>query len=292
MKKISLIITLILMSITFTSCKVKDADLVATFYPHYDILNNIVKDKMTVKLVVPFGAEVHDFSPTPKDIVMINNAKLFVYASDELDIWVNELVNTDINIINMYNHLNIESTDLSVTIHYWADPFIFIDMINVLLDEIIKIDSKNESFYTNNANNYINEILLIHNEFLTYLETATKKPIFFAGHNALGGFSKLYDLEIITLIEHFNPEAEFTIKQILNIIEGLKDEGSHYLFIEELIEPKVANTIKKELAKEDYEIILLELHGYHNITKKQSKEGITYANLFMQNVRNIKQAFN
>lgn len=292
MKRLSLFIIVILMSFTFTSCKQKDADLVATFYPHYDILNNIVKDKMTVELVVPFGAEVHDFSPTPKDIVMINNAKLFVYASDELDIWVNELVNTKINIINVFDELNMDETDLSVIIHYWVDPLIFIDMIDILKNEIIRIDPINEEFYTTNASNYKQEILNIHNEFVDYLDVTDKKPIFFAGHDSLGGFSKRYNLTINTLIEHFNPEAEYTIKQIQNIISGLKENNIHYLFIEELVEPKVADTILKELEKDDFKITLLELHGYHNITKNEAKKGVTYANLFMQNIKHIKQAFN
>jgi len=47
-----------------------------------------------------------------------------------------------------------------------------------------------------------------------------------------------------------------------------------------LVEPRVANLIKDELAKENYAITLLELHGYHNITAAQAKEGITYADIF------------
>ena len=75
-KNLYTILFIILISLTLTSCKKKDADLVASFYPHYDILKNISKDKLKVDLVVPFGCEVHDFTPTPKDIEMINKSKL------------------------------------------------------------------------------------------------------------------------------------------------------------------------------------------------------------------------
>ena len=102
---------LVFISFNLFACKEKDADLVATFYPHYDILNNIAKDKLKVSLISPFGGEVHDYTPTPKDIVMINESKLFVYASNELDTWVNELVNTDINIINMSNRVDVEFSE-------------------------------------------------------------------------------------------------------------------------------------------------------------------------------------
>lgn len=295
MKRKPFILFLILsFTVVLISCKEKKADLVATFYPHYDILNNIAKDKLETKLIVPFGSEVHGYSPSPKDIEMINNSKLFVYASDTLDVWINDLVNTDINYINMFNEIEVEfESDIGAKVHYWTDPFVFIDMINVLKNEIIKIDQANEDFYTKNANDYINEILAINDELTSFLETTTKeKQLYFAGHNALGGFSYRYNITITPLIEHFSPEAEQTIKQIENIITSLKETNTQYLFIEELVEPKLAETIKRELQKDNLNITLLELHGFHNITADQAKRGITYANLFQQNTTNIKKALN
>lgn len=286
------LLLLIFFSFSLFGCQEKDADLVATFYPHYDILNNIAQDKLKVKLIVPFGGEVHDFTPTPKDIVMINNAKLFVYASDELDTWVNELINTDINIINMASQVNIEfSNDLSAVIHYWTDPFVFIEMIDVLKTEIINIDPDNEDFYINNASLYKEKIEKTHLEFVNFLENeVSKKELYFAGHNALGGFSYRYGLKINYLIDHFSPETEHTIKQIENLVQDLKVTQTKYLFIQELVEPYVANTIKRELEKENLKISLLELHGFHNITNDQAKRGVSYAELFEQNIKNLKQA--
>lgn len=292
-RKIFTLILLIGFSTALISCKDKKADLVATFYPHYDILNTIAKDKLETKLLVPFGSEVHSYSPSPKDIEMINNSKLFVYASDTLDVWVNDLVNTDINYINMFNEIEVEfADDIGATVHYWTDPFVFLDMINVLKAEIIKIDPANEDFYTKNANDYINEILATHDELTAFLNTAKNKQLYFAGHNALGGFAYRYNITITSLIEHFSPEAEQTIKQIENIINALKETNTSYLFIEELVEPRLAETIKRELQKDNLNIVLLELHGYHNITIDQAKRGITYANLFKQNTTNIKKALN
>lgn len=293
-RKIFAFLLIVFTSVFLFSCKNKDADLVATFYPHYDILNNIAKDKLKVAFIVPFGSEVHDFSPTPRDIEMINNSKLFVYASDILDVWVNELVNTDINYLNMSEKIEVQfKDDLGATVHYWTDPFVFIQMIDVLKEEIIKIDSSNETFYETNANNYKEKILQIHQELTLFLESTTvNKSLYYVGHNALGGFSFRYSITINSLIDNFSPEAEQTIKQIENLINSIKNTNTKYLFIEELIEPRVANTIKRELKKENLNIVILELHGYHNITLNEAKRGVTYGDLFQQNVENIKKALN
>lgn len=293
-RKIYTLLLIILSSFLLISCKDKDADLVATFYPHYDILNNIAKDKLKVSFIVPFGSEAHDFSPTPKDIEMINNSKLFVYASDILDVWVNELINTNINYINMSEEVNIEfKDDLGAVTHYWTDPFVFMEMIDILKNEVIKIDPNNLSFYENNAHEYKEKILNIHDELTLFLnESSVDKTLYYVGHNALGGFSYRYNITINSLIDHFSPEAEQTIKQILNLINSVKSTNAKYLFTEELIEPRVANTIKLELAKQKLDITILELHGYHNITLDEAKRGVTYADLFQRNVENIKKALN
>ena len=41
-------------------------------------------------------------------------------------------------------------------------------MIDILKDEIIKIDPENADFYTENANNYKTEILALHDELVSF----------------------------------------------------------------------------------------------------------------------------
>ncbi|MFA5525646.1 MAG: hypothetical protein WC992_02365, partial [Acholeplasmataceae bacterium] len=61
---------------------------------------------------------------------------------------------------------------------------------------------------------------------------------------------------------------------------------------EELVEPKAALQIVNELASKDYELNLLVLHGYHNITSKEKEEGARYIDLFSSNINHIKLALN
>lgn len=293
MKKKLLILITLVFSLLITSCnKTKKADIVTSLYPHYDIAKNIVKDELEVSLIVPFGAEVHDFSPTPKDVTMIHKSKLFIYTSNEFEPWVLGLLDTSIKLLNIKENVNIDFTELSAVMHYWTDPFVFIEMIAVIKTAIIQIDPKNADFYTLNATEYAASILSVHDNLSAFLETIETPTIYFAGHNALGGFSQRYNLNIVSLIEDFKPSADNTIKDLESLLLLLKTTNSKFLFIEELVEPKTAKTIKDELQKSNLNIELLELHGYHNITKAQAKKGVSYAELFQQNFTNIKKAFN
>ncbi len=293
MKKIIFGLLMFVFTLTIFGCnKSKKADIVTTLFPQYDIAKAIAKDRLSVAIITPFGSEVHDYSPTPKDVVAIKESKLFLYTSDAFDVWVEGLKNSNINMINLKDYITLETTDLSTKMHYWTDPFVFIEMIDVIKTEIIKIDPHNSSFYENNALDYKNEILDIHNLLSSFLENKDKKVIYFAGHNALGGFASRYNLSIVALIDDYKPDADQTIKDMEHLKNALINSNSHYLFIEELTEPKVAKTIQNELKNLGIDIVLLELHGYHNITKKQSKEGINYASLFRQNYENIKKSYN
>ncbi len=293
MKKYVLLVVAILSSLLLVSCnRNKKADIVTTLFPHYDIAKQISQDKLTVSIITPFGGEVHDYEPSAKQIVAINESKLFIFTSHDFEVWVKGLINQDLNSFNTYEHVTIDSDDIATNMHYWTDPFIFIEMIEVILEEIVKIDLENETFYRDNAANYIDEITEIHELFLALFENQNDKTIYFAGHNALGGFSARYGINIVALIDDFKPEADQTIKDIEKLIAKIKVSQAAYLFVEELIEPRVAKTIQNELEKEGLDIILMELHGFHNITKQQDRENIRYADLYRQNYEHIRKAFN
>jgi zinc transport system substrate-binding protein len=174
--------------------------------------------------------------------------------------------------------------------HYWTNPKIAIQMIEAILKEVVKIDPTNAAFYTQNANDYIARIDELDHEMHEYFESVSSNLIYFAGHNAMDFFSERYHIEIKALTDGFQPDADVTSAQLEQMLNGIKDNQIKFLFVEELKEPKVANTIKNELAKENYEITILELHGYHNVTRTQLNDGLTYFDLMKQNFDNLKMA--
>ncbi|MDI9511342.1 MAG: High-affinity zinc uptake system binding-protein ZnuA precursor [Tenericutes bacterium ADurb.Bin239] len=294
--------TLLLLSLLVLSgCNnARNPNIVVTSFVGYDAVLNIVGDKIDVKNILPWGSELHDFEPTPRDVAAINNAKLFVYTSPELDTWVKSLV-TNENSFNMSewaiieeliedsdNHSHNHNHD---SLHFWTDPLIHVRVMSNLLNVISDIFPANSAYFTDNYDAYTEELLTLENELQTFLNQIEDPTIFFAGHNALSYFADHFNMTIKTINESYKPDVDFVSQEIIDFINEIKTANVHYLFIEELVEPRVANLIKNELAKENYDITLLELHGYHNITAQQAKENVTYADLFAQNIANIKQAF-
>lgn len=281
----------------------KNPDIVVSSFVSYDAVKNIVGDKMSVHNVVPWGSELHGFEPTPRDVLNINKAKIFVYLSPKLDTWVNALVDNE-NTFNMSeyytpteegDHGDHDEHDHDHDhdhegVHFFTNPVYYLEVFNHLLPRITSLDEANSAFFAQNHANYQTEIDTSIAELRTFLSDKEHPTLYFAGHNALDDFAHEFDFNIRALTESYKPDVDFLSPAVIAFIEEIKANNIHYLFIEELVEPRMANLIKAELAKENYVIEILELHGYHNITSKEAKEEVTYAQIFKRNVENIKKA--
>lgn len=297
MKKLKLIFLsmLLVLSLAFISaCNNSESnyDIITTLYPQYDIVNNIVKDKLTHKLLTPAGIEVHGFEPTAKDIVQMNDSKLVLYTSNKLEPWMEGISNNNpLKAINLSTIVD-ESFTNKDDVHYWTDTTIYLEMINIILEQIIQIDIINEEFYRTNASTYYNQVLNLHNEILTYVETNNNIQIFLFGHNAMEAFSNIYNIDIVTINDHYQPDGENTMTQIQHFKNKIKEANTNYLFVEELSDYNKVNTLKDELANEGYLLNILELHSYHNMRLEQFEKEVSYYDLLKQNFENIKQATN
>lgn len=309
MRKTIYIFLLILPLLILSSCgKKDDYDITTSIFPAYDIASNISGDKLNIKMLAKPGAEIHDYTPSSREIVNVKNSKLFIFASYDLDLWLNNneqsILGKETKSLNLSASINTELELFSSNesndhdhdhdhdhFHFWTDPIIFINLIDVVLEEIIIIDSSNEDYYRLNALNYKNNLLNAHIAFSNFLESKQTR-LFFAGHNALSPFSERYNIEITSLSNTNKPDADFSLNQIIALLEEIKNNEIHFLFKEELSEAKIAKTIQKELGNKNYQLEILELHGYHNLTKEDFNNNITYLDLFNRNIQNIKKAVN
>ena len=69
----------------------KKVSIVATIYPQYDWLKNILgeyADKVDLKLLIKNGTDLHSYKPSAQDIAAIAGADMVVYVGGESDEWI------------------------------------------------------------------------------------------------------------------------------------------------------------------------------------------------------------
>lgn len=68
--------------------------IVTSFYPMYEFTRQVAGNQANVSLMVSAGEDAHHYEPSAKDVAGVNNADVFVYSSEEMEHWVDSLLNT------------------------------------------------------------------------------------------------------------------------------------------------------------------------------------------------------
>ena len=87
-------------ALTFVACSAesnekapaqKKVSIVATTYPQYDWLKNILGDRLdavNLKLLIKNGTDLHSYKPSAQDIAAIASADMVVFVGGESDKWI------------------------------------------------------------------------------------------------------------------------------------------------------------------------------------------------------------
>lgn len=267
--------------------------VMTTLFPLYDFVKNIGGDKTEVSLLLPPGVEAHNFEPKPSDLVKINQADIFIYTGKFMETWAED-------IINGISGKNVQVVDASLGITVLAeqrvdltgknngiDPHIWLDFDNakIMVDNIAAaltaVDSVNADWYQNNAAEYKNKLTELDQEYKTNLAQCASQEIIYGGHYAFGYLAAKYGWSYQSAYG-LSPDAEPSAKDFAKIIEQIKNDKIKYIFFEELVSPKAAETLATETG-----VGLLLLNPAHNLTKKDFMNNISFIEVMNNNLDNL-----
>ncbi|MEY3471174.1 MAG: hypothetical protein RLZZ223_524 [Candidatus Parcubacteria bacterium] len=280
--------------------------IVTTLFPFYDISKQLLLDNAEVSLLVPPGVEPHSFEPTPQDIVKIQEADIFIYTGDAMEPWVKDIVATipeSVKLINASEGINlIHSQDdhshedehghenekkdnqakSDLDPHFWLDfnnSIIATNTISKAISELNIIDNNN---LKQNTTSLIQDIEQLDDDYKNTLSQCSNKTILQAGHRTFEYLATKYNLEYITT-EELSPNSETSAQDMAKLIQEVRRTQAKAIFSEELIEPRIANTISTETG-----VPVLQLNGAHNVSSEQLISEISFVDIMRKNLENLK----
>lgn len=287
--------------------------VITSLFPVYDFARQIGRDRADIVLLLPPGTEPHSFDPRPSDIVALNRADLFFYTSISMEPWVRKILagvskpgllavdtSRGIQLVGEADedhtggpapspdrhgtddrHTRHGHEHDSMDPHMWLDFTYAIKMIESIRDGFIEKDPGNRTFYAENAAAYIQQLAGLDDRYRASLSGCRKKVFVNGGHFTFGYLARRYGLEYISAYG-LSPNSEPTPNAMAKVTRTLRANGLKHVFFEELITPRVAETISRESGAE-----LLMLHGGHNISKDEFNQGITFLSLMEANLINL-----
>ena len=292
--------------------------VIASNFPGYDFARAVVKDVdgAEVKMLLSPGGEMHDFEPTPQDIINIKKSDVFIYVGGESDEWIEDVIDDiDLNktkvirlmdLVTVYEeeevpgmeeeeeehhhheeHDDEDHEEIEYDEHVWTSPINAIKIVNSLKDEFVKMDKDNADAYTKNAKTYTDELQKIDTEIRSIVANGKRNLLVFGDRFPLRYFTEEYGLTYSAAFKGCSEQSEASAKTITFLIDKVKENNIPVVLHIELSNKKISETISKETGAE-----VLEFNSAHNISQKDFDSGLTYVNIMKKNIEVLKQALN
>jgi zinc transport system substrate-binding protein len=274
--------------------------VIATIFPLYDFARIVGGEKVDVTMLLPPGSDAHNYELRPDDIIKVSKNNVFLFINFEMEQWAYKIINVAKGNTNM---LAVETgqgafllplTDIDKQNGQKDraskfDPHIWLDFDNAqrIIDKIasafIRRDSKNSDYYLKNAREYKLKLKALDKRYREELTKCKTKVILHAGHWAFAYLAKKYDLKYMAAYT-VSVEAEPLPQNIFALVEEIKNLKLPYIYYEDFIAPRLAQTIAQETGAK-----LLKLNNGHDISKDDIKNGATFISLMEENLVNLKK---
>jgi|SRR5437588_482070 len=285
-------------SVTSTKLKV-----IASFFPMYEFVRNVAGNKADVSVFIPIGEEPHGWEPSTQAIQDVQNSQLFIYNGAGMEAFIPQFTSTgnfpNTTFVRASQGITMQDADVTnlgadeakpiieqggKDPHVWNDPVLAQQEVRNIANAMEKSDPANAQYYENNANAYITKLAKLDQDIKSGLSNC-KSHTFVSFHNAFNYFSQRYGLTDVW-IYGIAPESELAPQDMEKVINTAKSNNVKIIFSEDLVDPRLADTLATEVGAQVK--ILSPLEGLKNQTEQQ--EGITFLDKWYQNLDYLKEA--
>lgn len=227
--------------------------VVTTFTVIQDIAQNVAGDAATVESITKPGAEIHEYEPTPKDIVKAQSADLILWNGLNLERWFERffqnikdkpavVVTEGITPLSIYEGPYKDAPNP----HAWMSPSNALIYVENIKNALVKYDPQNADTYQKNAAAYAEKIKQLDKPLREKLsQIPANQRWLVTSEGAFSYLAKDYDLKEGYLWP-INAEQQGTPQQVRKLIDLVKKNHIPVVFSESTVSAKPAQQVAKE----------------------------------------------
>jgi manganese/iron transport system substrate-binding protein len=231
----------------------KPLRVVTTFTVIQDIAQNVAGTAAIVESITKPGAEIHDYQPTPLDVVKAQSADLVLWNGMNLERWFEKFFDNVKNVRSAVVTEGIEPMGIKEG-HYEGRPnphawmstrsaLIYVENIRKALAEA---DPANAATYAKNAADYAAQIKAMDAPLRARLDKVPAEKRWLVSSE--GAFSYLArDLGLRELyIWPINADQQGTPQQVRKVIDAMRANNIRAVFSESTISDRAARQVARE----------------------------------------------
>ncbi|XKM14428.1 metal ABC transporter substrate-binding protein [Orbaceae bacterium ac157xtp] len=266
--------------------------VITTFTIIQDIAQNVAGDNAIVESITKPGAEIHEYQPTPKDIVKTQKGDLILWNGLGLERWFERFFE---NIHDMPSVIVTEGIDPmpiqegpyngNPNPHAWMSPTNALIYIENIRKALVKYDPEHAESYNQNAKNYAQKVMALDAPLRARLaKIPASQRYLVTSEGAFSYLTRDYDLKEIYLWP-INAEEQGTPQQVKKVIDTVRQFNIPVVFSESTISDKPAKQVSKETGA--------KYGGVLYVDSLSTADGVvpTYIDLLKVTVETIAQGF-
>ena len=227
--------------------------VVTTFTVIQDIAQNVAGNAATVESITKPGAEIHEYEPTPKDIVKAQSADLILWNGLNLERWFERffqnikdkpavVVTEGVTPLSIYEGPYKDAPNP----HAWMSPSNALIYVENIKNALVKYDPQNADTYQKNAAAYAEKIKQLDKPLREKLaQIPANQRWLVTSEGAFSYLAKDYDLKEGYLWP-INAEQQGTPQQVRKLINLVKKNHIPVVFSESTVSAKPAQQVAKE----------------------------------------------
>ena len=257
-------------------------------------------DTAQVRLLLPPGSESHSYEPSPRDIIDIQEADLFLYAGGESDSWVDGILASmgddaprAFRLTDCVTLLAEETTEsmeahheeAEMDEHVWTSPKNAMYIVEDLSAALCEIAPENADAYGAALTGYLGELEALDAAFEETVAQGKRDLIVFGDRFPFRYFAHDYHLRYDAAFPGCSEDSEPSVRTVISLVETVRAEQVPVIFYIEFSSRKTADILAEETGAKE-----LLFHSCHNVSSEELEAGATYLTLMWNNVSALKEA--
>ncbi len=238
-------------------------DVATGFYPYEFVTSRVGGPQVRVTNLTKPGGEPHDLELTPAQVAELSRTDLVVYSrgfQPAVDVAVDQqAADRAFDVLSVVelrpgapepvaaeeDGPNPGESEDGNDPHVWLDPLRLAAVATAVAEELAERSPQQAAGFRSRAEDLDAELRALDAEMRAGLARCQRTQIV-TSHDAFGYLANAYGLEQVS-IAGLSPDDEASPKRLAEVARFAKEKGVTTIFFEELVSPKVAESLAREV---------------------------------------------
>lgn len=280
--------------------------VVTSNFALYDFARQVGGDYVEVTMLLSPGADSHSYEPTPKNMIDLEQADVFLYIGGESEGWVETMLSAGSvsgRVLALMDTVEpLEEEELPVLDgadsddgagaetdeydeHIWTSPVNAMTMCQAIGETFAAADPVHADAYEAQTGSYVDQLSDLDATIREVVAHADRKELIFADRFPFLYFVKEYGLTYYAAFPGCSESTEASARDVAALVDRVETDGVPVVLHIELSNEMLCTCVAEETGA-----ATAQLTACHNISAADFRAGKTYLDYMYENVEVLKEA--